>query len=133
MPAYLIRATILGVMAQRLVRILCPHCRQSCDIDQGVWEQLVQPWNEPAPASVCQAVGCEECRNAGYLGRQGIYEILPMSEELHQQIQVNPDISLLRRAGVSSGMKTLRYSGARKVAEGLTTVEEVMRVTPAIE
>ena len=87
---------------------------------------------EPVPSKVCEAVGCLECRNVGYLGRQGIYEILPMTDNLHRQIQADPDVELLRRVGIADGMKTLRFSGACKVAEGQTTIEEVMRVTPAV-
>jgi len=132
-PAYLIRATVIGVMAQRLVRILCPHCRASENLDIVVWKQLVGSWPVPAPKKTCRAVGCLECRNAGYLGRQGIYEILPMTKALNHQIQADPDIEVLRRIGIKGGMRPLRAAGADKVREGLTTVEEVMRVTPADE
>ena len=64
-------------------------------IDKNVWSDLVSPWDEPVPAKVCEAVGCLECRNVGYLGRQGIYEILPMTENLHRQIQADPDIEFI--------------------------------------
>ena len=131
-PAYLVRATVIGVMAQRLVRILCPHCRETEPLDASTWQGLVHPWSMEPPAKTCRPVGCLECRNVGYMGRQGIYEILPMSDDLHRQIVEDPDVELLRRAGMKAGMQTLRLSGAKKVAEGLTTVQEVMRVTPAV-
>lgn len=129
-PSYLIKATVLGVMAQRLVRTLCPHCKETCDIDKKAWQQLVHPWKLPAPAKICRPAGCLECRNTGYLGRQGIYEILPLSESVQELVNEGCDIGLLRKQGIKEGMRTLRLSGAQKIAAGETTVEEVMRVAP---
>ncbi len=129
-PSYLIKATVLGVMAQRLVRTLCPHCKETCSIDAKAWQQLVHPWKLPAPAKICQPVGCLECRNTGYMGRQGIYEILPLTESVQELINEANDIDLLRKQGIKEGMRTLRLSGAQKIAAGETTLEEVMRVAP---
>jgi general secretion pathway protein E len=129
-PSYLIRATVLGVMAQRLVRTLCPHCKETCTADEKAWQQLIHPWKIPAPAKICRPIGCLECRNTGYFGRQGIYEILPLSEPVQQFINDNSNIEELRRQGVKEGMRALRLSGAQKVAAGETTIEEVMRVAP---
>lgn len=129
-PSYLIKATVLGVMAQRLVRTLCPHCKETCGIDAKAWQQLVHPWKLPAPAKICKPVGCLECRNTGYMGRQGIYEILPLTEPVQALINDCSDIDLLRKQGIKEGMRTLRLSGAQKIAAGETTVEEVMRVAP---
>ena len=86
-PAYLIRATVLGVMAQRLARTLCPHCKQPGPCDEAAWKSLTRPWKAPAPEQPMQAVGCLECRNTGYMGRTGLYEILtllPQTAQLHQ-------------------------------------------------
>jgi general secretion pathway protein E len=130
-PAYLIRATVLGVMAQRLVRVLCPHCKVPTSVDEDVWNRLVAPWKARVPATVYAAGGCLECRNTGYAGRQGIYEILRVDQTVQAAIRDNCDSEELRRIGMRTGMKTLRLGGARKVAAGLTTLEEVLRVVPS--
>jgi general secretion pathway protein E len=129
-PAYLIRATVLGVMAQRLVRVLCPHCKVGSSIDEDTWTGLVSPWKAKLPANVFKAGGCLECRNTGFAGRQGIYEILRVDAAVQGAIRDNCETDELRRIGIRAGMKTLRLSGARKIASGATTVEEVMRVVP---
>lgn len=132
-PAYLIKATVLGVMAQRLVRTLCPHCKQPTETDLDAWKQLVRPWKVAPPPQQYMPVGCVECRKTGYLGRQGIYEVLILSEQVKESIQENCDIAALRRIGMKEGMKTLRLAGAQKILAGDTTIEEVMRVAPALD
>jgi general secretion pathway protein E len=132
-PAYLINATLLGVTAQRLVRTLCPHCKEEGHISNDDWQQLVAPWKVNLPAKVYRPVGCLECRNTGYLGRQGLYEILLMSETIKEKITSQCNLQDLRRQAMKEGMRTLRLSGAQKVAAGLTTIEEVMRVAPPPE
>lgn len=132
-PAYMIKSTVLGIMAQRLVRTLCPHCKQPGTVDSGLWQELVKPWKVTPPAQVFQPQGCLECRNTGYLGRQGIYEILTLTQSLHPLISSNCELGELRKMAVREGMRTLRLSGAQKVAQGLTTLEEVMRVVPPHE
>lgn len=130
-PHYLIKATVLGIMAQRLVRTLCPHCKSPSATDTAAWQQLVHPWTVAAPAQVMKAEGCLECRNTGYLGRQGLYEILVMSEPVKQLMGSEAELNPLRLQAMKEGMRTLRLSGARKIANGETTIEEVMRVAPA--
>ncbi len=132
-PAYLINATMLGVMAQRLVRTLCPHCKEEGQISADDWQQLVAPWKVNVPAKIYRPVGCLECRNTGYLGRQGLYEILILSETLKEKVTSDCNLIEMRRQAMKEGMRTLRLSGAQKVAAGLTTVEEVMRVAPPPE
>jgi len=132
-PSYLLKATVLGVMAQRLVRTLCPHCKQAGPIDEKAWHQLVAPWKATPPKLGYHPVGCLECRNTGYYGRQGIYEILLMSEAVQDLVSDNVGLDPIRRQGMKEGMHTLRLSGAHKVAAGDTTIEEVMRVAPAIQ
>ncbi|MFT3929506.1 MAG: GspE/PulE family protein [Spongiibacteraceae bacterium] len=132
-PSYLLKATILGVMAQRLVRTLCPHCKQAGPIDEAAWQQLVSPWKMTTPKVGYHPKGCLECRNTGYLGRQGIYEILLMSEAVQELVNENTGLDAIRRQGMKEGMHTLRLSGAYKVAAGDTTIEEVMRVAPATQ
>jgi general secretion pathway protein E len=132
-PAYLIRATVLGVMAQRLVRTLCAHCKSPGTVEEEVWNQLVAPWKARLPTTVYRPVGCLECRNTGYVGRQGIYEILRVDDAIKNALHQDCDANELRRIGMHGGMKTLRLSGAHKIAAGLTTVEEVIRVAPFSE
>ncbi|NWA65975.1 GspE/PulE family protein [Pseudomonas reactans] len=108
---YLIKATLLGVMAQRLVRVLCPHCKH-------------------AVGDVHEATGCVECRNSGYRGRAGVYEIMVLNETLKTLITPGADVQALRQAAIAQGMCGLRMAGMRKVEAGLTTMAEVLRVTP---
>ncbi|MCH8499612.1 MAG: GspE/PulE family protein [Marinobacter sp.] len=129
-PAYLLRATMLGVMAQRLVRTLCPHCKAPTQVDDQAWRDLARPWKAPLPDQVFEPQGCLECRNTGYMGRVGVYEMLELSGALRTQINDQCEIDTLRVAAYKHGMKSLRLSGAQKVANGLTTIEEILRVTP---
>ena len=132
MPAHLIKATLNGVMAQRLVRTLCPDCRREVQPDAEAWQQLVGSSDQEAPAVVFEPVGCLECRNTGYLGREGIYEIMTLNDDLLSYISADADIQQLRNAAVTHGMKTLRMAGADKVAAGITSIAEVLRVTPEL-
>lgn len=130
LPSYLIRTTIIGVMAQRLVRTLCTECKTDGSIDPEAWRNLTRPWKAPTPEHACEPVGCLQCRNTGYLGRSGVYEIMTVDGAIEELITADCDLNQLRREAYRQGMMSLRLSGAQKVAAGLTTVEEVMRVTP---
>jgi general secretion pathway protein E len=132
-PHYLLRATLLGVMAQRLVRTLCPHCKAPVALNGEDWQTLTKPWNAPLPTGAHRAVGCLECRDTGYRGRAGVYEIMLLDDHLKPLIGADTDLIALRRAAFKDGMRSLRLSGAQKIAAGLTTVEEVLRVTPQSE
>ncbi|WP_249678391.1 GspE/PulE family protein [Pseudomonas abieticivorans] len=129
-PHYLIKATVLGVMAQRLVRTLCPHCKAPQQISDEDWQELTRPWQAPVPHAVNRAMGCLECRDTGFRGRAGVYEIMLMSDNVKAHVQAETDLLALKRQAVKEGMRSLRLSGAQKVASGLTTLEEVLRVTP---
>ncbi len=134
-PAYLLNATVLGVMAQRLVRMLCQHCRQRVAFgeeraDDLSWEELVAPWTARRPQRVYRPVGCLECRMTGYRGRTGLYEVMLLSPALKRLIGSGADLGKLREQAYKEGMKSLRISGAMKVAAGLTTLEEVLKVAP---
>ena len=133
LPSFLIKSTLLGVMAQRLVRTLCPHCKVEGQISESEWTDLVKPWKAPVPEKVYHPAGCLECRNTGYLGRQGIYEIMPMSDHLMDLVDEQCDLIALRKAAIKQGMHSLRLSGAQKIASGQTTLEEVLRVAPPVE
>ncbi len=132
-PHYLLKATLLGVMAQRLVRTLCPHCKAPMQLDADDWRALTKPWNAPLPSTAQRAVGCLECRDTGYRGRAGVYEIMLLNDAIKPLITADTDIVALRRQAFKDGMRSLRLSGAQKIAAGLTTVEEVLRVTPQSE
>ncbi|WP_201543170.1 GspE/PulE family protein [Psychrobacter immobilis] len=132
---FLTSATILGVMAQRLLRILCPHCKQAVDVEADSeiaiqWQELVQPWRAPVPAQVYKAQGCEHCRHTGYQGRVGLYEIMPLSNELKKLVAADANLDVLKQQAYREGVQPLRLSGAKRISEGVTTIEEVMRVVP---
>ena len=130
-PAYLLRATLLGVMAQRLARQLCPHCKAPAPVDQAEWQALAGD-QRPPPAEVMAAEGCLECRATGYLGRVGLYELVEMSPQLRNLIGSNTDLDEFRRSARESGAVSLREAGLHKVLAGLTHAREVLRVTPSV-
>ena len=136
-PPYLLNATVNGVMAQRLVRTLCPHCKQKVELHRAeeiaAWEALVTPWKTNRPASICKPVGCLECRMTGYLGRVGIYETLICSAGVKQVVTAGADLARLREEAIKEGMKPLRISGALKVAAGITSIEEVLKTAPPVQ
>jgi general secretion pathway protein E len=132
-PAYMIKATVLGVMAQRLVRTLCPHCKAEEAVDEEAWNLLMHPFRAKPPSHIYSATGCLECRDTGYLGRMGIYELLPLSDQLKPLIRADLDVDEVRRTAMKDGMRTLRLAGARKVGSGLTTISEVLRVSPSVD
>jgi general secretion pathway protein E len=130
---FMINATLLGVMGQRLVRTLCPVCKKPAPMEEDTgqqWDELVVPWKAKRPAQIHQPEGCLECRMTGYKGRVGIYEILLMSPELRKLVTPTTDIAPLREQAFKEGMKPLRISGALKIANGITTMEEVLKVAP---
>ena len=136
MPSYLISATVLGVMAQRLVRVLCPTCKKSAPAtaeDEAMWDRLVAPWKANRPSHFHHPVGCLDCRMTGYRGRVGVYEILMLSPDMKQAISDNADVAKIRDLAYREGMKPLRISGAMKVAAGVTTLAEVFKVAPPSE
>ena len=133
LPAYLIKATLRGIMSQRLVRILCNECKVFEQVDAQAWLQLVQPFDVPTPVEVARPVGCRACRETGYSGRQGIYELLVNSPALAACIVPDMESRKVREVAMSEGMRTLRLAGAAKVAAGATTIEEVMRVAPLFD
>jgi general secretion pathway protein E len=130
---YLIGATLLGVVAQRLVRTLCPHCKQPGTLSKEAWEALVSPNRVKCPDRTMLAKGCDECRHTGFHGREGIYEILKIDEAITELIRPNAQTSDLRRMALKRGMRPLRISGANKIAAGKTVLEEVISVVPAAE
>jgi len=136
-PSYLINATLIGVLAQRLVRQLCPDCRQP---DESMTPERLQAALPGVPVldagqvfRPCRPVGCQACRQSGFRGRRGLFELLTVSEQIRHAVRDVPDLIALRRQGLREGLQPLRRAGLRQVAEGLTTVEEVLRATPGWE
>ena len=133
-PPYLINATVLGVLAQRLVRTLCPHCKARDESStRADLEAVVKPWKISGGYRPYKAVGCVECRMTGFMGRMGLYELLTTSEAFKDRVNQQPSIDALRRQAVADGMRPLRLAGALRVAEGLTTLDEVLLATPPVE
>ncbi|MTW10932.1 type II/IV secretion system protein [Pseudoduganella eburnea] len=129
-PYYMLEATLIGIMAQRLVRTLCEDCKEAGgEINDDIWNGLSSGWNIGKPENVYRPVGCPECRQTGFRGRTGIYELLTTSESFNSLMQEEADINALRKQAVSEGMKPLRIAGVLKVRDGVTTAEEVLKVT----
>ncbi len=136
-PPYLINATVLGVLAQRLVRTLCPACREREDqavahASREALADLVKPWQISGSYKPYRPVGCIDCRMTGFRGRMGLYELLVVTEEFKDQVNREPRIEALRKQAVKDGMRPLRLAGAARVAEGLTTIDEVLATTPPV-
>ena len=130
-PAYLINATLLGVLAQRLVRTLCSNCREKDEnASREALTELVKPWQLNGGYRPFKPVGCVDCRLTGFKGRLGLYELLVVTEGFKEKVSKEPNIDALRRQAVADGMRPLRLGGALKVAEGLTTIEEISASTP---
>ena len=103
------------------------------EYDLDAWRELTQPWSMEPPQQVARPVGCKLCRDTGYMGRQGIYEVLVNSPLVQSHIKPLMDTAKVREVAMSEGMHTLRLSGAARVARGETTIEEVMRVAPLLD
>jgi general secretion pathway protein E len=132
-PPYLINATVLGVLAQRLVRTLCPQCKTRDEAaTREALAEVVKPWQLSGSYQPYKAVGCVDCRMTGFLGRMGLYELLVVSEAFKEKVSHEPNIDALRRQAISDGMRPLRLAGALRVAEGLTVLDEVLSATPPL-
>ncbi len=133
-PSYLINATLLGVLAQRLVRTLCSSCKAPDDEAQREpLMEAVRPWKLTGSYKPFKPVGCVDCRMTGFKGRVGLYELLTVSEAFQRLVHAQPDMAALRRQALADGMRPLRLSGALQVAEGNTTLQEVMAATPGLD
>jgi general secretion pathway protein E len=130
---FLIASTMLGALAQRLVRRNCPHCIEPYTVDAAGLRKLGFPVMGRETVELKKGKGCLHCRNTGYLGRLGIFEIFPMSEQLRKLIAAKANDSELRQVAIREGMTTLREDAWRKVQAGMTTVEEALRVTGETE
>lgn len=132
-PYYLLEATLIGIMAQRLVRTLCPDCKDvGGSIPDDVWQSLTDGLDIAKPTAIYKPVGCPECRQTGYRGRTGLYELLTVSQKFSKIIQAETDIHALKAQAMEDGLKPLRVAGAYKIIEGTTTVDEVLKVTTSL-
>ena len=132
-PPYLLNATVLGVLAQRLVRTLCKQCKVRDEA--ATKEQLaevVKPWNISGGYKPYKPVGCVDCRMTGFAGRMGLYELLVITEAFKERVSREPNIDALKRQAIADGMRPLRLAGALRVAEGHTVIDEVLGATPPL-
>jgi general secretion pathway protein E len=132
-PPYLLNATVLGVLAQRLVRTLCAQCKVRDEAaTREHLAEMVKPWNISGGYKPFKPVGCVDCRMTGFQGRMGLYELLVISEAFKDRVSKEPNIEALKRQAVADGMRPLRLAGALRVAEGLTVIDEVLGATPPL-
>jgi general secretion pathway protein E len=132
-PPYLIGATVIGVLAQRLARTLCPACKAPDEsLTRERLDEVIAPWRLKGSVRPYRPVGCLECRMTGYQGRIGIYETLLFTSEVKELVSKNADVAAIREQAFKQGMKPLRISGAMKVGAGLTTIDEILKVAPPV-
>ena len=128
-PPFLITSTMLGAMAQRLVRTICPHCMEEFTIDAGEIAGLGLPVTSTGPLTLKRGKGCQQCRGTGYLGRCGIFEIFPMSDPIKRLTNQNAPVTELTAMAIKEGMTPLLTDAWQKTVGGITTYEEVLRIT----
>ncbi|VAW40941.1 Type II secretory pathway, ATPase PulE/Tfp pilus assembly pathway, ATPase PilB [hydrothermal vent metagenome] len=129
-PDYLLRSTLAGVIAQRLVRLLCEHCKGESKVDAEAWISLIHPWNLELPDKIYHKVGCLECRNTGYHGRTGVYEIMPVTSGLRKMIKDKVPSETVAAEAYRIGMQPLRLSIASLLKAGKTSLEEALKLVP---
>ncbi len=132
-PNYLIQSTLAGIVAQRLVRTLCPHCKVEVPIDADAWHVLTHEWKLPVPERGFGPKGCLECRKTGFLGRTGIYEMLRITPAVRALIKPDMDLSAVSAQARREGMRSLHVSAAAQIARGVTTLAEVAKVLPPVD
>lgn len=125
---FLIASSVEGLVAQRLVRRLCPHCKAPWKIDEAFLDSINFPKERLGEGTIMSATGCEECRGTGFRGRTGIYEILVISDSIRPLIVSRASSTAIKQEAIREGMRTLRDDGWTKVLKGMTTLEEVLRV-----
>ncbi|WP_035587019.1 type IV-A pilus assembly ATPase PilB [Hippea jasoniae] len=126
---YLIASSLILVLAQRLVRKICPYCKTQLDIPPAALEEIGFSKEEAKTVKVFKGKGCDNCNDTGYKGRIALYEVMPVSDTIRRMILEGASVEELRNQAIKEGMSTLRTSGLKKIKEGVTTIEEVMNVT----
>jgi len=122
----LVASTVAGVLAQRLVRVLCPECKQAYAPDA---EGMPEDFAQPHPGQLWKPTGCRACRQTGFHGRTGIFELLVADVEIRRLVVERATSATLRDYAIRQGLTTLRQCGLQKAAGGLTSVDEVLRIT----
>ena len=130
---FLVASSVEAVMAQRLVRTICPHCKTEVKVERSYLDKIGFPAAHIDSTRFLRGAGCEECRQLGYQGRTGIYELLILNESLRPLILSRAAASTIAQKAIENGMRTLRLDGWRKIRSGMTTIEEVLRVTQTEE
>jgi len=128
-PSFLLQATLSGILAQRLLRKICHYCRESYEIDAEKLKNMGIHVGKQGKVKACRGKGCQKCRGTGYLGRTGVFEVMPYTESIRNLSTADADMQLLRKTAREEGMTTLRESAVTKFLKGLTTYQEVLRVT----
>jgi general secretion pathway protein E len=128
-PPFLIQATLVGILAQRLVRKICPRCKEVFEIDAATLQEQGLDLGSDSRYRLARGKGCQHCRNTGYRGRTGVFEVMPYTPALRRLTSETADMSDLREAAQAEGMQTLRQSAVQTLLKGVTTMEEVLRVT----
>jgi general secretion pathway protein E len=129
-PDYLLRSTLAGVIAQRLVRLLCPHCKVAEATVASEWESVIHPLKLDMPETLYKHEGCLECRNTGYFGRTGVFEIMPITNELRVMIKNEIPSEEVAAQAYKLGMQPLRLSIANLLKSGRTSLEEALKLVP---
>lgn len=129
-PDYLLRSTLAGVLAQRLIRLLCPHCKTPQKVDAEKWVSMVHPFDIQPPKELYQANGCDECRNTGYHGRSGVFEMMPIHNEVRRLIRNDVPSEKIAAAAYQQGMMPLRIAISHLLKAGKTSLEEAIRLAP---
>jgi general secretion pathway protein E len=127
--SFLLSSTLLGVLAQRLVRVICPHCKVPAAPDERLLTSMREEFGEDPNMTFFAGKGCEECRHTGFRGRTAIFEYLPVDSDIRKEITQHSSTEKIKEVAALKGMATLRQDGWRKVAAGITTISEVLRVT----
>jgi type II secretory ATPase GspE/PulE/Tfp pilus assembly ATPase PilB-like protein len=130
---FLVASSVEAVLAQRLVRTICPKCVGEQKVERAYLKRIGFPENDIDTSKFWKGAGCEECRQLGYQGRMGIYELLFMDEEIRSLIMTRANSSVIAAKSMENGMRTLRNDGWKKVKAAKTTIEEVLRVTQTEE
>ncbi len=126
---FLVSSSVICIVAQRLVRLICPHCKTKIPLDKSAIEELSIKWDVKSETEIFEGKGCSHCRFTGYLGRTAIYEVLVLDEEIRELILQRVSTEEIKQVALKSGIRTLRQDGWEKVIKGLTTVSEILRVT----
>ncbi len=126
---YVITSSLIGIVGQRLIRKICPDCKEESKVSEDIFGEI----GVSGPVSCYHGRGCDKCRGTGYYGREGLFELLVVSETIRRMVVQKAPESELRRQAMKEGFRTLRQEGLVKVTEGITTLEEVLRVTAGVE